>query len=396
MRVAVDATYAMGPEPTGIGVYSRRLIEELSASRPDDRFLLSYRSNRWLKALREPLPAPNCARMPLWVGRRADLFHGLNQRLPSGSIRCAVTTFHDLFVMTGKYSTPDFQRKFTALARDAAGRSDLIVAISAFTAGQVADRLGFPSERIRVVPHGVDPPAAMSEADIQRFRRDRGWEGRAVFLHVGAVQERKNITRLITAFEQLPQEPLLILAGGAGFGAAAIEERIARSPACRRIVRLGYVDSSTRAKLYRCATALAFPSLEEGFGLPVLEAMAAGLPVLTSNRSALPEVAGDAALLLDPENVDAIRAGLERLAADAELRLELSRRGTAPGGRLHLAIGRGADLADLPRHRDLIRIWAKKVPTNPTNVGTYHSIDRPLSLPPLPRQAARFRLRAST
>ena len=124
MRVALDATYALSAEPTGIAVYSRRLIEELAALRPADRFLLCYRSNRWWRALRTPPPAPNCSRAPLWMGRRTDVFHGLNQRLPSGGIRCAVTTFHDLFVMTGEYSTPEFRQKFTALAREAAARSD--------------------------------------------------------------------------------------------------------------------------------------------------------------------------------------------------------------------------------------------------------------------------------
>lgn len=327
MRVALDATYSLGAELTGIGVYSRRVIEELTALRPDDRFLLAYRSNRWLRALREPRPSGNCRRVPLWAGRRAELFHGLNQRLPSGRMRCAVTTFHDLFVMTGKYSTPEFQRKFTGLARDAAARSDLIIAISEFTAGQVVDRLGYPRERIRVVPHGVDPPAPLSPAAIEQFRRNQGWEGRTVFLHVGAIQERKNIVRLTEAFEQLPGDPLLVLAGGAGFGAEAIEERVSRSRARDRILRLGYVDSTTRAALYRSATALAFPSLEEGFGLPALEAMAAGLPVLTSDRSALPEAAGEAALLVNPEDPEAIRDGLQRLAADETLRRRLTEQG---------------------------------------------------------------------
>lgn len=327
MRVALDAGYALGREPTGIAVYSRRLIAELAALRPDDQFWLCYRSNRWVRALREKRPAANCRRMPLWAGRGADLFHGLNQRLPRGKMRRAVTTFHDLFVMTGKYSAPDFQQKFTALARDAAARSDLIIAISEFTASEVSQRLGVGRDRIRVVPHGVDTPAVFGAAHAQRFRRERGWGDRAVFLHVGAVQERKNIVRLVEAFEQLPGQPLLVLAGGAGFGADEIEQRIGRSPARERIAWLGYVDAATQAALYGSATALAFPSLEEGFGLPVLEAMAAGLPVLTSTRSALPEVAGNAALLTDPEDVGAIRDGLHRLAEDAALRRKLSTKG---------------------------------------------------------------------
>jgi glycosyltransferase involved in cell wall biosynthesis len=153
-----------------------------------------------------------------------------------------------------------------------------------------------------------------------------GLEG-PFLLHVGAVQARKNCLRLVEAFERLPGHAVLVLAGGAGFEADQIFARIDLSPARGRIRRLGYVDAQTRAKLYRTAAALAFPSLDEGFGLPVVEAMACGLPVLTSNRSALPEVAGDAALLVDPFNVDEIADGLERLLPDEELRAGLRRKG---------------------------------------------------------------------
>ena len=334
MKIALDATYALDAEPTGIAVYSRRLIDELTSLRPDDHFQLCYRSNRWTRAMRLPRPSPNASRVPLWWGRRAGLFHGLNQRLPTGSMRRTVTTFHDLFVMTGEYSTAEFRQKFTTLARDAAARSDLIIGISAFTAHQVAELLNYPSERIRVVPHGVDPPTPMTAGEVEAFVHKRGWRDRCVFLHVGAIQTRKNIARLVEAFEQLPGEPLLVLAGGAGFGAAAIEDRIAASPARKRIISLGYVDGPTKALLYRAASSLAFPSLDEGFGLPVLEAMAAGLPVLTSNRSALPEVAGDAALLVDPLDVDAIREGLARLAQDEGLRARLAALGLQRAGAL--------------------------------------------------------------
>lgn len=324
MNVALDATYSLGDEPTGIALYSQRLIEALAALRPDDHFQLGYRSNRWARALQTPRPAPNTSRAPLWWARRAALFHGLNQRLPSGSMRCAVTTFHDLFVMTGEYSTPDFRRKFTALARDAAARSDLIIAISAFTARQVNELLDFPNGRIRVVPHGVDPAPAISDAQRAEFLESKGWRGRTVFLHVGAVQTRKNIERLVAAFEQLAGEPLLVLAGSSGYGAETIADRIAGSSARQRIVQLGYVDAATRALLYDSATALVFPSLDEGFGLPVLEAMAAGLPVLTSTTSALSEVGGEAALLVDPRSVDSIRDAMRRLTQDAELRQRLT------------------------------------------------------------------------
>ena len=121
-----------------------------------------------------------------------------------------------------------------------------------------------------------------------------------MILNVGAIQTRKNIARLVEAFERVDAPWKLVLAGSNGYGAAGILARIQASPARDRISVLGYVPLSELSALYRRASVFAFPSLDEGFGMPVLEAMAAGAAVLTSDRSALPEVAGDAALLVDP------------------------------------------------------------------------------------------------
>lgn len=331
MRIGLDATYSIAREPSGVAAYCAHLIAGLAAEAAADRFDLYYRSNRFLKALAAPSPGPNCSRRLLEpplspLGGRFGVFHGLNQRLPRGRFERAITTFHDLFVITGDYSTPDFRPRFTDLARDAADRSDEIIAVSAFTADQVAGLLKFPRDRVHVVHHGVDPVPAFAADELERFRKDEGLE-RPFLLLVGALQTRKNVARLVEAFEGLAGEPLLVLAGAAGFGARGIVDRIEASSARGRIRVLGYVDSERRAKLYRTATALAFPSLDEGFGIPVLEAMSAGLPVLTSDRSALPEAAGEAAVLVDPEETDEIREGLTRLLHDDELRAKLSAAG---------------------------------------------------------------------
>ena len=339
MRIALDASYGLSSEPSGVAVYCRNLIHELARTHPETSFLLAYRSNRLTRAFREPKPAPNCTRVVLegaatrlWAGR-ADLFHALNQRLPKTRFAKTVVTFHDLFVMTGDYSTPDYRQKFTELARDAAERADRLIAVSDFTADEAARLLGYPRERIATVRHGVETPAELAPEELAAFRRDLGLEG-PFLLHVGAIQARKNCERLVEAFERLPGEPRLVLAGAAGFEADRTFARIDLSPARDRILSLGYVDAETRAKLYRTASALAFPSLDEGFGLPVLEAMAAGLPVLTSNRSALPEVAADAAVLVDPFEVDEIAAGLERLLGDETLRASLREKGLARAAEL--------------------------------------------------------------
>jgi glycosyltransferase involved in cell wall biosynthesis len=140
-----------------------------------------------------------------------------------------------------------------------------------------------------------------------------------VILSVGAIQTRKNTGRLVEAFERAPADWRLVLAGSNGYGAEQILDRIARSPARDRIQVTGYVSRTELAYWYARARVFAFPSLDEGFGMPVLEAMQAGIPVVTSNRSALPEVAGDAAILIDPEDTDALAGALRRLTSDSEL-----------------------------------------------------------------------------
>ncbi|MCW5978696.1 MAG: glycosyltransferase family 4 protein [Bryobacteraceae bacterium] len=318
MRIALDATYSIGPDLTGVGVYSAEILHSLAAAHPGQEFLHCYRPHRFLRALAKRGPR-NCRRRPLWEDRpaAADLFHGLNQRLPRARYRYAAATFHDLFVLTAQYSTTEFRERFARQAREAAARADLIVAVSRFTAEQVKALLKVDEARIRVIPHGVRPPPPSASAPARE----------PLILSVGAIQKRKNIPRLVRAFERLAPGWRLALAGSAGFGAAEILGNIEASPRRRDIDVLGYVPAADLESLYARASIFAFPSLDEGFGMPVLDAMARGLPVVTSSRSALPEVAGDAALLVDPTDEDAIAGALMRLIDDETLRSGLSRRG---------------------------------------------------------------------
>ena len=230
-----------------------------------------------------------------------------------------VATFHDLFVITGDYSTPEFRARFARQAREAAERSDLIIAVSRFTAGQIEALLKVDASRIRVVPHGVHIPSEPS-----------GSRRQDLVLTVGAIQKRKNIGRLVKAFERAPRGWRLAIAGSAeGYGAAEQLQAVEQSPRRADIDILGYVTAGKLEALYAQARIFVFPSLDEGFGMPVLEAMAHGVAVIASERSAIPEVAGEAALLADPENVEELGLCLRRLAEDAGLREDLEKRGTA-------------------------------------------------------------------
>lgn len=324
MNIALDATYSLGRNLSGVGVYSREILFGLARTHPEARYLFCYRPHRFLRSFSDGLPS-NASRRLLWENRppSADLFHGLNQRLGPARRRRSVTTFHDLFVISGDYSTPEFRERFTAQARDAAQRSDLIIAVSTFTARQVEQLLHVEPSRIRVIHHGVRPVPRLPAPGPKE----------QIVLSVGAIQRRKNIVRLVEAFEQLAPGWKLVLAGSFGFDSEAARERVERSPRKQDIQVLGYVTDSALEDLYRRASILAFPSLDEGFGMPILDAMARGVPVLTSNVSAMPEVAGDAALLIDPTDVRSIADGLQRMASESELRDTLARAGLARAGR---------------------------------------------------------------
>ena len=312
MPVALDATYSLGPSLTGVGVYSREILQGLAAAHPSESWEWFYRSNRYLRARRIAKPA-NVTRRFLseaWGSRSAEIFHGLNQRLPQRRFRRQIATFHDLFVLSGEYSTADFRARFARQARDAAAAADLIVTVSAFTASQVEHYLGVPADRIRVIHHGVIP------RPIPNLAREK------VVLCVGAIQKRKNQALLMRAFRAMPEDWTLVLAGSEGYAA-----QIALDDASDRIVITGYLTEEELARWYARASIFAFPSLDEGFGMPILEAMAAGVPVIAGNRSALPEVSGDAAELVDPESVEQLAAALVRLATDEERRRELIARG---------------------------------------------------------------------
>jgi len=314
--IALDATYSLDRHLTGVGVYSREILGGLARAQPEQEFLFCYRPNRFVRSYREKLPA-NALRRLLVGAPPGDLFHALNQRLDAKPRR-AITTFHDLFVFTAEYSTPEFRARFTDQARRAAELSDAIIAISKFTASQVETLLKVPRERIRVIPHGVRMPAPAAVA------REK------LVLFVGVIQRRKNVARLVKAFEALPGGWRLALAGGSnGFGASEALDAIAQSPRRSSIDLLGYVSAAELENLYRRASIFAFPSLGEGFGMPVLDAMAHGVPVITSITSALPEVAGDAALVVDPHDTPAIGDALKKLAADEALRAGLAARGLA-------------------------------------------------------------------
>ncbi len=334
--VALDASFIFGENPTGIAIYSRRLIESLAGLASEHRFVVSYRLSR-LRRRREflapadPRFSVSLFQRPLtfWQPWRTDIFHSLAQRPPAFRFRREVVTIHDVFPITGtEYSTPAFQKKFSRLLRESLDRSERVLVLSDYTARQVVKHCGVEREQIRVIPGGVDAPApALTPEACRRERERRVGPGHEMLLVVGAIDHRKNALGSLRALQLLPENYHLVLAGGDGYGAEKVHEFIRRERLEARVHRLGYLPRCSLLALYQSASALLFPSLEEGFGFPLLEAMSYGLPVVTSRQSALPEVGGDAAEYVNPLDPADIAAAARRVVEDAGLRQRLVERG---------------------------------------------------------------------
>jgi O-antigen biosynthesis alpha-1,2-mannosyltransferase len=342
--IGLDATYTVDSQPSGIAVYSRRLIESLATLETPHRFLLCYRLSRFSRRREFLRPAsPAGSRRPkfyvrlyqegltFWLPRQAELFHTLAQRPPAFRFKKEVVTVHDIFPITGSdYSTPEFQRKFSKLLSEAVFRADHVITPSRYTAEQLIRRLEVPREKITVIPEGVDLPAVNLAGEARARMRER-LTGAAseMVLSVGVLQTRKNTLNVLRALEILPARYGLVLAGGDGHGSEAIHDYIRRQQLGSRIRVLGHVPATELSALYQAASVLLFPSREEGFGLPVLEAMANGLPVVASRSSALPEVGGDAALYVDPEAPRDLAEKVRQAVEDAPLRQTMIERGLA-------------------------------------------------------------------
>src|SRR5580692_2995917 len=145
IHVGLDATYTLDPSPSGVALYSREIAFGLARANPDSRFTFYFRPHRFFKSFHMPLPSNAHRSLMPPVGA---LFHGLNQRLPRFHSGPTVATFHDLFVLTGEYSTPEFRARFAAQARDAAARADIVITVSEFTRGQVISLLGVEPSRV--------------------------------------------------------------------------------------------------------------------------------------------------------------------------------------------------------------------------------------------------------
>jgi glycosyltransferase involved in cell wall biosynthesis len=263
-----------------------------------------------------------------WLTQGADIFHcsGLTRHPPRRPRLTA--TIHDMtcWLMPELHPAANLRadRNFESILR----RADGLIAVSASTKTDAVRVLGLRPEKIAVIHSGIAAPFFDASSEAMDAVRARYGLKRPFVLFVGTIEPRKNIDMLLDAYEALPasvrQEFELVVAGPMGWASA---ETAARVRSVRGVRYLGYIPEPDIAPLTAAATVFAYPSLYEGFGFPVAQAMAAGTPVITSNVSSLPEITGDAALLIDPRSVGELRDGLNRLLLSATLRAELAGRG---------------------------------------------------------------------
>ncbi len=346
MKIAIDARKW---RDYGIGTYVRNLVRHLAhLDRETTYFLLCDRADeavlRDLAAnfvpvvddssgygLREHLSIPRKLQQ-----RGVDLFHSPHYVLPLLCRRKAVVTIHDcIHLLFPEYLPNRLAYRYAKLMMGSAvERSSLVFTVSEASRRDILQF--YPDadpDRLQVVPNAIDESllAGPGEEEMERVKERYQIRGRIV-LYAGNIKPHKNLDRLIAAFGLLKQksghEDLKLLIIGDEINKYPSLRRRVEAAGVRQDVRFfGFVPEQTLAALYRLASVFAFPSLYEGFGLPPLEAMACGTPVVTSNMSSIPEVVGDAAVLVDPYDVSAIADGLERVLADPALRETLVARG---------------------------------------------------------------------
>ncbi|GAP96407.1 glycosyltransferase family 4 protein [Leptolyngbya sp. NIES-2104] len=348
MKIAIDVTPWM-PKPSGIGLYVSNLIQGLTALRSSEGFDLElvYQPGlkNWIKRnlsfpdylqhysnLRfYPFPvrvsnlfleAPSLFSTQLnSFSENSDIVHGTNYTVfPVQKSRRVMTIYDISFVKYPEYANSTV-KAYTNRLKKCLQWTDLVLTISQSSKQDIVEYLGFDPERIWVTHLASRYLLAPSKPESSQ----------PYILFVSTIEPRKNLKSLISAFESLKRnyqiEHELILIGQKGWLYEPIFEQVARSPFRSSIRHLSYLSDDQVAEFYQNADVFVYPSHYEGFGMPVLEAMTLGAPVVTSNTSSLPEVAGDAAVLIDPNNVEQLSEEILRVIRDRQFRDSLIQKG---------------------------------------------------------------------
>src|SRR5687767_5900947 len=332
MKIAFDGTVLHGRK-SGVGYYCEELLKAMLMMDHEDQFfvfshqpvkldLASSNGNlRFTNTVHFPIRAVYLhALLPKILDKvQPDVCHYTNFLAPTFEDRPYLVTIHDMGLESLRDAHPLAKRLYTRrLVPHVARKAKLIVTNSEFSKWEIVRYLGIAEDRIRVTPLAASPD----------FKPVPARPENPYFLYVGNLEPRKNLERLIEAFARIPdKDHELVIVGNRWYHGNAAEEKASLLGLSGRVKFLGYVPRADLPGIFSGATAFVYPSLLEGFGLPIVEAMACGAPVITSNNSSMKEVAGEAALLVEPTSVGQMTEALMKVAQDRSLRQELSRRG---------------------------------------------------------------------
>ena len=353
MKIGIDASLVVG-EKAGVGFYTASLIEALAALDSHNEYILYpffyHIFDPRFKELRAPASnfkvrfhgLSEKGIRYLWFKSRAprhrllgnvDVLHTTTYCCPARHAGKLVTTIYDLsFLHYPEHHTEANRIHCLKGSIDGALRAARIIAISEHTKRDIIEYLNVPDDRVVVTylaaRNGFHP---RPDEETRTYVQERLGLREPYVLSVGTLEPRKNTRLLIRAYCALPSEIRdryqLVIAGGKGWLSSDIYQAVVDMGVESRIRFLGYVSESDLPWLYCGATCFVYPSLYEGFGLPPLEAMACGIPVITSNTSSLPEVVGDAGMLIDPLGQDSLVSAMTKVLSDADLRCRMSRNG---------------------------------------------------------------------
>ena len=345
MRIAVNTRHLLTDRLEGVGIVTDEVMKRITASHPDDQFFYYFDrpfDKRFIHGENVVGKSyPPVTRLPIliryWlnhpvrkhaVKEKANVFFSPDGFIPLGMGIPKVSMVHDVaYLRYPEHLQPRIRAFYKKWMPRYLAYTDHIITVSEFSKSELIAGYNIHPDKISVVHNGVTETYKPLNNEQKRFMRERYAKGHPFFLYLGAIHPRKNVLTLVRAFEKFksdhPSDHQLVLAGRASWHTEDVFKSISQSP-CKASIHLpGYIPTAEATMLVGSAEAMIYPSLYEGFGLPLVEAMSCGVPVICSNVSSLPEVAGNAALLFQPHDIIELAHQMMRISREDALRNEL-------------------------------------------------------------------------
>lgn len=344
MKIALNARHLLVDRLEGVGIVTDEVMSRIARSHPEDQFDYYFDRKYHQRFVHNTNVTPYwkhpVTRLPVliryWLQRvskkvinqKANVFFSPDGFIPLGMSIPKVSMVHDVaYLRYPEHLQPRIRDFYDTWMPRYLAYTDHIITVSEFSKSEIISGYNIPADKISVVYNGITDTYKPITEDQKTITRDRYAQGRPYFVYLGAIHPRKNILTLVKAFEQFKSSQTsdhqLVLAGRASWHTEDVFKAIADSQWKDGIHLPGYIPTADATSLVGGAEAMIYPSLYEGFGLPLVEAMACGVPVICSNVSSLPEVAGNAALLFEPNDVGELAHQMKRIAEDESLRKEL-------------------------------------------------------------------------